>query len=304
MELETKGKVEDKTTERFEIVRRKARTGEEFWMARELGPELGYPVWGNFEPVLKRAVTAMKRTGVDPSQHIVQTKKVVTARNNSTVESRDYFLSRAACYLIAMNGDPAKPQIAAAQAYFTIQTRRMELSEAAAEPPADGVKRLRARDKVSASLRRVSTIADQAGVKRKAVFHGERIKGFYCMGQAQLHEKKGLAMTDELLDHIGELELSAHEFQMKLAAASIENENIQGESAVLRKNFQVGEEVRKAWCNSVATLPEDLPKEEHISKVRKRLTGKREKAVVNPSDPTASGQLSLLSQPSVQGSGF
>jgi DNA-damage-inducible protein D len=67
MKLETEGKVEDKTTERFEIVRKKSTSGEEFWMAKELGPELGYPIWGNFEPVLKRAVTAMKKTGVDPS---------------------------------------------------------------------------------------------------------------------------------------------------------------------------------------------------------------------------------------------
>jgi len=288
---------------RLEAIKHTTPEGIDYWMARDLGPVLGYKVWGAFEPVIKRAGVALKKSGVEPSEHISLRKKLWKTSANQAREGRDYFLTRGACYLIAMNGESYKPEISAAQLYFTIQTRRMEEQDAHAGKPIEDAKRLKLRGKVTASLKRVSSIAAQAGVKRQAVFHGERIKGFYGMGQAQVYEKKCLPIDEELLDNIGELELSAHEFQMKLAATAIENENIQGEPAALRKNFEVAQEVRKAWRNSIATPPEDLPKAEHISKVRRRLSGNRQPKTVTQSDPIAFEQLSLLSLPSVPGSG-
>jgi DNA-damage-inducible protein D len=198
----------------LEKIKKTTSEGGEYWLARELGPELGYQVYGAFEPVLRRAATAMKRNGVDPSQHISETKKEVKSKNNATVESRDYFLSRGACYLIAMNGESSKPEIAAAQAYFAIQTRRMEEHDAKTGAESEDSKRLRVRGKVSASFKRVSGVADQAGVARQGIFHEQRYKGLYGMGRAAVYEKKGLKASEEILDRIGVLELSAHEFQM------------------------------------------------------------------------------------------
>ena len=297
MELELSDQIDLHTRQRLENIKRKSSGGAEFWLARELGPELGYPVWGAFEPVVKRAATSMARNGVDAATHIVQMKKEVTAKNNARIEVRDYFLSRGACYLIAMNGDPAKPEIAAAQAYFAIQTRRMEQQDDTSETESEDVKRLKLRGKVSVSFKRVSGVANQAGVGRgrQGLFHEQRFRGLYDMGRAAVYERKGLKPTEELLDRIGVLELSAHEFQMNLAANALEKEEIKGEQAAIRKNLEVAQEVRRAWTNSGATLPEDLPQAEHISHVRKRVTGKKTKSPATlPDCPNASSQPSLL----------
>ena len=108
------------TKEKLDELRQTDRNGAEFWRARDIHPGLGYPVWDKFEPVIEKARQSLSANGVEASLHIAQTSKSMAVHNGGIRRGVDYFLSRAACYLIAMNGDPTKPEIAAAQAYFAI----------------------------------------------------------------------------------------------------------------------------------------------------------------------------------------
>lgn len=254
---------------RLDKAKRLTPDGDDYWMARELGPILGYDVWAKFEPPISRAIDSMRASGLDPSHQIVRTSKMMGRGGGAQVEGRDYFLSRAASYLIAMNGDPSKPEIAAAQLYFATKTRQLELEE----QQAVDLKRLELRDKVTQSHKRVSSVAKGAGVRSQmqGVFHDARFRGLYGKSTSAVKGAKGLRDKDNLFDRAGPLELSANDFQMNLAADVIERERIKGEQSAINTNLEVAKRVRKAMTDSGATLPENLPLAEPIREVRKRV---------------------------------
>jgi len=187
--------------------------------------------------------------------------------SDSGKDAEDHYLSRAACSLIAMNGDPAKPEVAAAQAYFVVQTRRMELHDQHAQDS----RRLELRDKVSRSFRKISGVAQDVGVQRQALFHNTRYEGMYGMSLRAVKVKKGLSQKDNLLDRAGTLELSANDFQMELAADVITKTGLKGEAAAIAMNQRVAEDVRQTMRVRGATMPENLPIEPPIAEVKKRL---------------------------------
>lgn len=253
------------TMDRLEKAKRRTTDGHDYWRARDIHALLGYPVWEDFAPVIERAAGVLHGNGIEASYHIAETGGLTAAGH----EEEDYLLSRPACYLIVMNGDPAKPEIAAAQAYFAIQTRRMELSERLGE---DG-KRLELRTKVARSAKRVSGVAKEAGVssRRQPLFHDARYEGLYGMSAKAVKRRKGVARADNFLDRAGPLELATHDFQMNLAADVIKRERIKGERWAIAKNRQVGEHVRGTIKAAGGTPPEELPLAEPIDKVRKRV---------------------------------
>lgn len=264
------------TMERLEAAKRITSDGVEYWMARELGPILGYDGWRDFEAVMKRAADALTANGLDPSHQIVPTRKLMEVGKGATNEGRDFFVTRAASYLIAMNGAPSKPEIAAAQIYFAVKTRQMEVHDRDA---ADR-KRIDARDKVTKAFKLVSGVAQDAGVQSKmqAVFHGARFQGLYEMSRAEVAAAKGLSDNENLLDRAGALELSMHEFQMNLAADVIGKERIQGQQRAIERNRDIAREVRQAVIKSHARLPEHLPLEpEPVGTVRRRLNAAQKK---------------------------
>ena len=263
------------TMERLESLKHTSSAGVDYWMGREIGPVLGYEVWSGFEPVIERASVAMRANGTDPSHQIVRTPKMMGRGKGAQVEGRDYFLTRGACYLIAMNGDPSKTEIAVAQMYFAIQTRRMEEAECDREDE----KRLDLRGKISGSFKRVSGVAKEAGVpnNRQSLFHEQRYIGLYQASGVRVKAAKGLGPKDNLFDRAGPLEPSAHDFQMNLAADIISKEVVRGERAAITKNLEVARDVRNTIKNSGGTLPEELQLVEHIKDVRKRVNGKQRK---------------------------
>jgi DNA-damage-inducible protein D len=277
MAQDLKNQLHGHTMERLEAAKQVTENGVEYWMARELGPILGYQTWGKFEHVVARAQAALSANGKNASHQIVQTGKSVGRE-----DSRDYFLTRGASYLIAINGDPTKPEVAAAQIYFASKTRQMELEEQAAED----VKRLELREKVSHAHRRVSAVAEAAGVRGRmqGVFHDAGARGLYGLSTADVKRRKGLKDGDNLFDNAGALELSANEFQKNLAADVISREGIKSEQSAIGRNKQVGAEVRAAMTKSGARMPEDLPLEpEPISVLKKRIKARDKARLSNSS---------------------
>ena len=185
------------TMARLESLRRVSRSGTEYWSAREIQKVLGYSEWRSFNGVVDRARSSMEANGILPSHHIVEATKMMEVGKGAMRQNRDFFLSRAACYLIAMNGEPSKPEIAAAQAYFTLQTRAREVESAEDE------KRLELREKVKKSFK--AGVAKQAGVanSKQPIFQRSFMG---CL------PAKGLNFN--AFDRMGALELSANDFRI------------------------------------------------------------------------------------------
>lgn len=267
------------TMERLEAAKHVSATGVDYWLAREICPILGY-TWEGFGNVIDRARKACDGVGIAEPNHFRQTSKMVTLGSDAQRRVDDWFLSRPACYLIAMNGDPAKAEVAAAQAYFAIQTRRMELQDQENED----TRRLEMRERVSTSFRKVSGVAKSAGVRNKnqALFHDARYQGLYGMSYQAVKGRKGLKPEEQLFDRAGALELSANDFQMNLAANVIEREAVKGEQRAIDTNRSVGRRVRSVIEQSRGTMPEDLPLAPPIKEVSKRVAAQKKPPKLPP----------------------
>lgn len=265
------------TMQELEAVKRQTPKGVDYWTSREIVGILGYAAWENFENVIKRAEASLEASGEDPSHHVLETKTMMGVGKGAMREARDHFLDRAACYLIAMNGEPSKPEIAAAQSYFAIQTRRMEESDQLAKD----AERCELRDKATEAFKRLSGSAKEAGVRNhmQAIFHDAGYRGMYDMPRRAVLEAKGLKPGDNLFDYAGNLELAANTFRMELADNVISRKGVRGERAAIHKHESVGKEVRDTILRSKGTLPEALPVEPHIKEVRKRLAPKTRQIV-------------------------
>jgi DNA-damage-inducible protein D len=261
------------TMERLGQIKRVSPAGVDYWLARDVLAVLGYARWENFQEAIKRAMSACGTMKVDPHHHFRETTKVMKVGKGASMRVPDMFLSRTGCWLIAMNGDPTKPEIAAAQAYFAVQTRRMELRDDADAQLAYDERRLELRGRVTESFKRVSKVAQDAGVRNTSqpFFHDARYRGLYGAPLKQVRTKKGLGEKENLMDRAGPLELSANDFQMNLAAQVIAREGITGEPKVISRNEEVAARVRKVIADSGSPLPEDLPVEPPIKEVEARL---------------------------------
>jgi DNA-damage-inducible protein D len=267
------------TRKRLEELKRVTSAGVEYWLAREISQALGY-TWQGFEGVMERAKAAASGVGVAPENHFRLTSRMVEVGSGARRDVADYFLSRAACYLVAMNGDPNKAEVAAAQAYFAVQTRRMELRDQADAAASEDARRLELRARVTAAVKKVSGVAQQAGVanQKQPIFHDARYHGLYGMGMRAVKQRKGVGEKEQLLDRVGALELSAHDFQMNLAAEVIIKERIQGEQRAIETNRSVGQRVRRVIEESGSPLPEDLPLAPPIKEVEKRVKSQKKLA--------------------------
>lgn len=279
-ELELHPRYKD-TIQRLEGVKRVAqKSGVDYWMARDIHALLGYPTWREFEAVIERAKAAMQSNGLDPSHQIVPTHKMMEVGGGARIQGVDYYLTRGACRLIAMNGDPAKAEIAGAQAYFVVQTHRMEQQDASS----DDEKRLELRNRVKTAFKAVSGAAQEAGLpsKKQPIFHDARYQGLYGMSRRDALARKGLAEKENPFDHAGPLELSANEFQMNMAADVIQKERVRGEGNIINRNRKIAESVRATMKASGSTLPEDLPAAEPIKQVERRVK-ERKRQIAKPS---------------------
>ncbi len=239
--------------------KREAPNGEDYWMARDLQSVLGYANWQNFQTVIERAKTACDGSGVNSHYHFIDTNKVIASGKGAKLERADCYLTRYACYLIAMNGESSKPEVASAQTYFAVQTRRQEVS--------DQEKRIALRDRVRRGNKLLAGTARGVGVKRFAIFNDAGYRGLYGMGLAEIKSRKRIHPKEDLLDCAGRAELAANEFRVTQTQQKLERDGIRGEGPATYVHRTVGGEVREAIRRIGGTMPEDLPTEEPIKKL-------------------------------------
>jgi hypothetical protein len=254
----------------FEALKRVNEHGAEYWSARDLQPLLGYSQWRRFEDAIGRAMTSCERSGNKPGHHFAGAGKPITGGKGAVQVVVDYHLSRFACYLIAQNGDPRKAEIARAQKYFAIQTRRQELSE---EYAAD-VERLELRRQAAEEFKALSGAARESGVQDRmfGVFHDAGYKGLYGgRGRDAIKARKGIAAKENLMDRMNTTELAANQFRMTQTRDKLARETIRNQQGAIQTHETVGREVRDAIRRIGGTLPEDIPPAEPIKQVEKRL---------------------------------
>ncbi len=254
----------------FEQLKQINEHGAEYWSARDLQPLLGYSQWRRFGEAIARAQESCVASGNVPGHHFAGAGKMVEIGSGSSRQVEDFHLSRFACYLIAQNGDPRKAAIANAQKYFAIQARRQELSD---EFAAD-IERLELRRQAAEEFKALCGAAHNAGVSSKlfGVFHDAGYKGMYDgLGSAQIKSKKGIPDKENLMDRMNATELAANQFRMTQARDKLARDRIKGEQKAIDLHKSVGREVREAIKRIGGTLPEDIPPDEHIKQVEKRL---------------------------------
>ncbi|HLG62681.1 MAG TPA: BRO family protein [Ktedonosporobacter sp.] len=211
------------TSPDFESIKQTNVYKMEFWSARDLMPLLGYGrKWQNFMNVIEKAITACEESGNRREDHFTDASKGIVGGKGSVTEWKDYLLSRFACYLVAQNGDPRKPEIAAAQAYFAIATRAHEIHELRRQQE----DRLEMRLKVSESFKQLGKAAQGAGVQSATfgIFVDAGYLGLHRHTLQELKEKKGIADSEDYLDNITHAELSAIDFKNTLTEGKLTSE--------------------------------------------------------------------------------
>lgn len=260
----------DDSRKDFEALKLTNEHGAEYWSARDLQVILGYSQWRRFDDAIKRAITSCESSGNDPDYHFASAGKPIVGGKGAVQVAADYHLSRFACYLIAQNGDPRKTEIAQAQKYFAIQTRKQELSDQAA---AD-IERLELRKQTSEEFKALSGAAQDAGVQSKmfGVFHDAGYKGLYGgLNSAAIKTRKAIPDKDNLLDRMNATELAANQFRMTQTRDKLARDSVSSQAKAIQVHEQVGKEVRQAIERIGGTPPEKIPPAEHIKEVEKRL---------------------------------
>lgn len=253
----------DVVTTHLESKKKMSTTGVEVWRARDLMPLLEYSEWENFQEVIHKAIESCERSGMKVDNHFRKTTAMVKIGSGAKRTVEDWYLTRHACNLIAMNGASTKPVIAAAQAYFSVQTHRQEALEQMTEEQ----RRLILRNRVKDGNVRLSKVAAASGVKKFAVFHDAGYKGLYGMGKRSVEVRKQVPEGEDLLDCINPTELAANEFRVTQTEDKLKREGFAGEQRAIETHFAVGKKVRKTIEELGGIMPEDLPAAPSIKKL-------------------------------------
>lgn len=262
----------------FESIKHVNEYGEEYWLARELQPVLEYAQWRRFSDAIERAKLACKNSGFAVEDHFADVGKMVDIGSGAERQIDDVMLSRYACYLIVMNGDPRKEVIAIGQSYFAVKTRQQELIDNY-EQMSEDQKRLAIRNEMIAHNKSLAEAAQMAGIadqREYAIFQNKGYQGLYGgLGAKEIHARKGLKKSQKILDHMGSTELAANLFRATQTDEKLRRENIQGKQAAYDTHYQVGKKVRQTIQELGGTMPEDLPTPEKSVKQIEREVERR-----------------------------
>lgn len=251
----------------------------EFWYARELMPLLGYERWENFEKAIKRSMDSCETAGITVSDHFREVTKLIMAGKGAQRSVKDYMLTRYACYLIAQNGDVKKEEIAFAQAYFAVQTRKQELIE----ERISYIERSMARTKLKESEKRLSQNIYQRGVDDLG-FARIRSKGdtalFGGCSTQKMKEKLGIKENRPPADFLPTLTIAAKNLATEMTNYNVEEKDLFGEGDITTEHVQNNSSVRSMLVER-GIKPEELPPAEDIKKLERRTTSQDKKLAEN-----------------------
>lgn len=255
----------------FDRCKKTSKNGAEYWMGRDIQSLLGYADWDNFVKVVEKAKISCGTSGASVNNHFRDTTEEVLIGSGAMGKRATYMLSRYACYLVAMNGNPSKPAIALAQTYFAVQTRRMEIQDQAESEP----DRIGLRDHLTEATKGLNSAAKNSGVQKYGLFHDAGYRGLYGgMGLGNIKARKGLSPKDDLFDCAGRSELAANIFRATQAKERLQRERPKSETEANRIHHDAGKEVRQTIRKLGNTLPEDLPAEVPIKLLKKERQNK------------------------------
>ena len=233
-EADKMNEIKEYTEKIFEDIKHIDELGNEYWLARELQSILGYNQWRSINDIIVRAISACKESKYNIDDHFALYRKMVDIGSKTTRKIIDYKLSRYACYLIVMNGNPKKEIIALGQTYFAIQTRKGNYN--------------------------LNKTAVNSGVKDLARFHNAGYKGLYNGETADdIFKRKKLRYREDILDNMGSEELADNIFRIAQTDAKLKRDNVDNEYTANSVHFEVGKEVRNSIKRLGGTMPENLP---------------------------------------------
>ena len=263
----------------FDELAQKTEDGVEFWYARELMMHLGYDRWENFYKAVQRAIDSCEASGNQVTNHFREVTKMIETGKGAHRPVKEYMLTRYACYLLAQNGDPRKEEIAFAQSYFAVQTRKQELIEERIAY----IERTNARDRLKESEKRLSRNIYERGVDDKG-FGRIRSKGdqalFGGYSTKDMKERLGVKENRPLADFLPTLTIAAKNLATEMTNYNVEEKDLQGEMPITDEHVQNNSTVRR-MLGERGIKPEELPPAEDIKKLERRVKTQEKKLAGN-----------------------
>lgn len=250
--------------------------GVECWSAREIQHLFGYSKWENFSKVIEKAKESCQNAGQDTADHFPDVRKTIAMPKGAEKEIVDILLTRYACYLIAQNGDSRKEQVAFAQTYFAVQTRRAELIEQRLLE----VERVKARIKLQETEKHLSGVLYERGVNDKgfAIIRSKGDQALFRLNTALLKRKMGVPKKRPIADFLPTISIKAKDFAAEMTSVNVQAKDLHGETSISKEHVDNNLAVRKMLLER-GIVPEDLPVAEDIKKVERRLASEQKKVL-------------------------